>query len=338
MASKEELLQKMSDYVFEMEDEEIADVCEEYIEAGYDPLDGILHGLVDGMNRASDMYDQEEYFVTDLLLCSDAMYAGLDVLRPHLPEDSSTGEQKKAVIGVVEGDTHDIGQNLVKIMMETAGFEMYDLGRDVPLDSFVEKAKEIDADLIMMSTLMTTTMPGMKEVIQKAELLGDALVQYRVIIYFSYVSDAQIIAGHLYSILLTAIQAKKGSCMPFMSPIDVRLDLDDRTMVQPDVIILCDKSKYTPRRIEGAPDFIAEVLSPSSKTRDLFIKLNKYRNAGVREYWVIDPIKKSVMTYVFENQDDYAYYTFRDHIPVSIYGDELVIDFSRIDDVVSEWM
>ena len=121
MANKEELLQKMSDYVFEMEDEEIADVCEEYIEAGYDPLDGILHGLVDGMNRASDMYDQEEYFVTDLLLCSDAMYAGLDVLRPHLPEDSSVGEQKKAVIGVVEGDTHDIGKNLVKIMMETAG-------------------------------------------------------------------------------------------------------------------------------------------------------------------------------------------------------------------------
>ena len=124
------------------------------------------------MNRASDMYDQEEYFVTDLLLCSDAMYAGLDVLRPHLPEDSSVGEQKKAVIGVVEGDTHDIGKNLVKIMMETAGFEMYDLGRDVPLDSFVEKAKEVDADLIMMSTLMTTTMPGMKEVIQKLKDQG----------------------------------------------------------------------------------------------------------------------------------------------------------------------
>ena len=172
MATKEELLQKMSDMVFEMEDEEIADVCEEYIEAGNDPLDGILHGLVDGMNRASDMYDQEEYFVTDLLLCSDAMYAGLDVLRPHLPEDASMGEQKKAVIGVVEGDTHDIGKHLVKIMMETAGFEMYDLGRDVPLDSFVEKAKEVDADLIMMSTLMTTTMPGMKEVIQKLKDQG----------------------------------------------------------------------------------------------------------------------------------------------------------------------
>ena len=140
MATKEELLQKMSDMVFEMEDEEIADVCEEYIEAGYEALDGILHGLVDGMNRASEMYDQEEYFVTDLLLCSDAMYAGLDVLRPHLPEDASVGEAKKAVIGVVEGDTHDIGKNLVKIMMETAGFEMFDLGRDVPLDNFVEKS------------------------------------------------------------------------------------------------------------------------------------------------------------------------------------------------------
>ena len=175
MATKEELLQKMSDMVFEMEDEEIADVCEEYIEAGYEALDGILHGLVDGMNRASEMYDQEEYFVTDLLLCSDAMYAGLDVLRvlrPHLPEDASVGEAKKAVIGVVEGDTHDIGKNLVKIMMETAGFEMFDLGRDVPLDSFVEKAKEVDADLIMMSTLMTTTMPGMKEVINKLKEQG----------------------------------------------------------------------------------------------------------------------------------------------------------------------
>ena len=90
MATKEELLQKMSDMVFEMEDEEIADVCEEYIEAGYDALDGILHGLVDGMNRASEMYDQEEYFVTDLLLCSDAMYAGLE---QRITNDFSGDEQ-----------------------------------------------------------------------------------------------------------------------------------------------------------------------------------------------------------------------------------------------------
>lgn len=87
-----------------------------------------MEGLVDGMNKASELYDAEEYFVTDVLLCSDAMYAGLDVLRPHL-ENTDDQTKKKAVIGVVEGDTHDIGKNSVKIMMETAGFEMYDLGR-----------------------------------------------------------------------------------------------------------------------------------------------------------------------------------------------------------------
>lgn len=170
-ASKEELLNRLSDCVLEMEDEEVTGVAEEYVDAGYEALDGIMEGLVDGMNKASDLYDQEEYFVTDLLLCSDAMYAGLDVLRPHLPEEE-TSQKPRAVIGVVEGDTHDIGKNLVRIMMETAGFEMYDLGRDVPLDDFVTKAKEVNAALVMMSTLMTTTMMGMPEVIKKLEEAG----------------------------------------------------------------------------------------------------------------------------------------------------------------------
>ena len=84
MASKEELLAKLSECVVEMEDEEVVDVAKEYIEAGYPAFDGIMEGLVDGMNKASELYDAEEYFVTDVLLCSDAMYAGLDVLRPHL--------------------------------------------------------------------------------------------------------------------------------------------------------------------------------------------------------------------------------------------------------------
>lgn len=163
---KEELLKLLSDYVYEMEDEEIGEIAEEYIEAGYDPLQGILEGLVDGMNRAGKMYEEEEYFVTDLLICSDAMYNGLEILRPHLPKKSANSEKvNKCVIGVVEGDTHDIGKNLVRIMLETAGFEMYDLGRDVPLRNFIDKAKEVDADIICLSTLMTTTMPGMKDVV-----------------------------------------------------------------------------------------------------------------------------------------------------------------------------
>ena len=172
MATKEELIARLAECVLEMEDEEVVDVANEYIEAGYEAYDGIMEGLVAGMNKASDLYDAEEYFVTDVLLCSDAMYAGLDVLRPHLPAVENTGDVKKAVIGVVEGDTHDIGKNLVKIMMDTAGFEMHDLGRDVPLAQLVDKAEEVGADIIAMSTLMTTTMPGMREVVSMLEERG----------------------------------------------------------------------------------------------------------------------------------------------------------------------
>ncbi len=170
--SKEELLEKLSECVVEMEDEEVVDAATEYVESGYPALDGIMEGLVDGMNKASDLYDEEEYFVTDLLLCSDAMYSGIDILKPHLPVEENKGEKLKIVIGVVEGDTHDIGKNLVKIMLDTAGFEMYDLGRDVPLDNFVDKTIEVGASLICMSTLMTTTMDGMRIVIEKLKEKG----------------------------------------------------------------------------------------------------------------------------------------------------------------------
>lgn len=176
-ASKEELLKRMSDGVVDMEEEDVIEACNEYLEAGYPVFDGIMEGLVDGMNRASQLYDDEEYFVTDVLLCSDAMYEGLSILRPHLPADEAEKEKPKGVIGVVEGDTHDIGKNLVKIMMETAGFEMFDLGRDVPLQNFVDKAREVNASFVCLSTLMTTTMVGMNTVI---ELLKEAGIREQV--------------------------------------------------------------------------------------------------------------------------------------------------------------
>lgn len=171
MSLKEELLKRLSDGVVEMEEEEVAEAAQEFLDAGYPAFDGIMEGLVNGMNRASQLYEDEEYFVTDVLLCSDAMYTGLDILRPHLP-DTEEDAKVKGVIGVVEGDTHDIGKNLVKIMMETAGFDMIDLGRDVPLQKFVETAQEEEAELVCMSTLMTTTMGGMAEVIDKLKEAG----------------------------------------------------------------------------------------------------------------------------------------------------------------------
>lgn len=168
MSTKQELLQKLSACVLEMEDELVIDIAQEYVDNGYSALEGVLEGLVDGMNQAGKLYDEEEYFVSDLLLCSDAMYAGLSVLRPHITEEDS-GTKHKVVMGVVQGDTHDIGKNLVKIMLETAGFEVYDLGRDVPIQNFIDKAKEVEASIIALSTLMTTTMAGMAEVVKKLE-------------------------------------------------------------------------------------------------------------------------------------------------------------------------
>ncbi len=174
---KAELLKRLSDGVVDMEEEAVIETCKEYVEAGYPALEGIMNGLVDGMNRASQLYEDEEYFVTDILLCSDAMYEGLAVLRPHLPSSEAEKIKPRGVIGVVEGDTHDIGKNLVKIMLETAGFEMFDLGRDVPLNSFVEKAREVSASFVCLSTLMTTTMPGMSTVV---ELLKEAGIREQV--------------------------------------------------------------------------------------------------------------------------------------------------------------
>lgn len=171
METKETLMKKMSDCVFEMEDEEVVDVVKEYIACGYDPQEGMLGGLVDGMKRASELYEEGEYFVPELIVCSDAMYAGIEEFQKYLPEAANTSIGKIA-IGVVEGDTHDIGKNLVKIMMETAGFEMIDLGRDVELQKFVDTAKEEHASLVCLSTLMTTTMGGMETVIHLLEEAG----------------------------------------------------------------------------------------------------------------------------------------------------------------------
>lgn len=166
--NKEALLSKLSNCVLEMEDELVVEVANQYIEAGFSPIDGILEGLVDGMQEAAKLFEEEEYFIPELLVCSEAMYNGLNILKPHL-DKNNFGKNKKIVLGVVEGDTHDIGKNLVKIMLEAAGYEVIDMGRDVSCESFVDKVLETKADLLAMSTLMSSTMSSMQRVIQILE-------------------------------------------------------------------------------------------------------------------------------------------------------------------------
>jgi len=177
---KAQLLGDLSDGVVEMDEEKVIFASGLVVEKGIDAYEAIEKGLSHGMERAGRLFDEEEYFVPELLICSDAMYAGLDILSPHIKAVEGI-EKRKVVIGVIEGDTHDIGKNLVKIMLETAGFEIVDLGRDVPAGKFVEKAREVGAQIIAVSTLMTTTMPGMAEVIR---ILTDAGIRdnFKVIV------------------------------------------------------------------------------------------------------------------------------------------------------------
>ncbi|QOX62275.1 cobalamin-binding protein [Anoxybacterium hadale] len=171
MSEQERLFEELALAVLEMEEEKTISLSKEALEEGIDPVDIIEKGLSEGMTRAGELFEEEEYFVPELLMCADAMNAGIDFIRPHIKIDANT-VRKKAIIGVIEGDTHDIGKNLVKLMMDNAGFEMIDLGRDIPAQQFVDRAKEVEADLICISSLMTTTMDNMAEVIQRLETEG----------------------------------------------------------------------------------------------------------------------------------------------------------------------
>jgi len=117
------------------------------------------------MEVVGDLYDRNEYFVPEVLMCADALYAGLDILRPHIPADDGQ-VNAQVVIGSVQGDVHDIGKNLVKMMFDVAGWQVHDLGRDVPLENFVEEQLKTDSEVVAMSAMMTTTMLGMKKVIE----------------------------------------------------------------------------------------------------------------------------------------------------------------------------
>lgn len=126
------------------------------------------------------------------------------------------------------------------------------------------------------------------------------------------------------------ISKKKGPCRVFSAPVDVQLDCDNRTMVQPDIMILCDMKKFTERCIMGAPDFVVEILSESTKKKDSTIKLEKYRSAGVREYWMIDLKKERIIVHSFEKQEDPVIYGFESIVPVGIYEGDLMVDFKEL--------
>ena len=164
MAEISELLQKGKA-------KEVAASVQDALNSGASPRSILEEGLMAGMNVVGVKFKKNEVYVPEVLIAARAMNAGIDVLKPHLK-----GEERPkigtVVIGTVKGDLHDIGKNLVKIMMEGKGLEVHDLGSDVPAATFIEKAKELDAKIIACSALLTTTMTSMKDVVAAAEAAG----------------------------------------------------------------------------------------------------------------------------------------------------------------------
>lgn len=140
----------------------------------------------------------------------------------------------------------------------------------------------------------------------------------------------QIISMELSAELHDHIKKNHGKCRVFTAPFDIQLNKDDKTMVQPDILVICKRSGYTAERGIGAPDLVIEILSRSTRSRDMLLKLNKYADAGVREYWIIDPDDRKIIVYYFEDDSLSGIYDFNEKIPVRIWNGSCVIDFSMI--------
>ena len=164
MSREQELFDALKESVIEYDEDAVKEAAQAVIDEGIDAYKAVFEGLVEGMNAVGTLYEEQEYFVPEMLMCADALYAGLAILKPHIKQKD--GDVKGTVVmGVVQGDVHDIGKNIVKMMFDVAGFEVHDLGRDVPLEKFVEEQLNTKSELVCLSAMMTTTMVGMKDVI-----------------------------------------------------------------------------------------------------------------------------------------------------------------------------
>lgn len=169
MATEErtgELVKGLYNAVLNMDDDAARTLSQAVLDEGVDAYYALTHGLTAAMEKVGQLYTDHVYFVPEgCLLCSDALYAGMEVLKPHIKAGQSE-KKRQLIIGTIEGDIHDIGKNLVKIMFESAGWTVHDLGKDVMLQRFVDEQIRTGADVIALSTLMTTSMLAMPTAIE----------------------------------------------------------------------------------------------------------------------------------------------------------------------------
>lgn len=170
--SKEDLLKQARQAVMEGDEEAAEAMAHKVIAEGINPVEIINEGLSPAMTEVGDGFANEEIPLPGVLVAAEAMTKAIEIMEPYIPKEQIAKTLGTVVLGTVEGDIHDIGKRIVATMLKVYGFEVHDLGRDVPIDVFVEKAKELKPDILGSSSLMTTTMVGQKILEEKLRAAG----------------------------------------------------------------------------------------------------------------------------------------------------------------------
>lgn len=157
----EKTLQNIRESLVGIQEDETMSLIKSALDAGFNPLEIIENGLSPGMLDVGDRFERGEMFLPQVMMAASLMGKCVDLLKEKLPEGDSSSKKGVIVLGTVEGDVHDIGKNIVKVLLSVNGFDVHDVGRDALIEKFVEKAKEVDADIIASSALMTGTMEAM---------------------------------------------------------------------------------------------------------------------------------------------------------------------------------
>jgi len=160
---KAEWFKKAAQAILDTDDVGAKEIAHQSLEDGVDPLEMINEGFTEGIRKMGDLFDRGEVFLPGLLIASEAMTAAVEILEAALPEDKQQEKLGVIVIGTVEGDIHDIGKGIIVTMLRVHGYEVHDLGRDIPIAEFVTKARELNADVVGSSAMMTTTQIGQKK-------------------------------------------------------------------------------------------------------------------------------------------------------------------------------
>ena len=158
-----EWLEKAAQSILDQDEEAAREIATKSLEDGMDPVEMINDGFAAGIRKMGDLFDRGEVFLPGLIIASDAMVAAVEILEEALPRDKRQEKLGVIVIGTVEGDIHDIGKGIMVTLLRVHGYEVHDLGRDVPIEDFVKKAREVNADVIGSSAMMTTTQIGQKK-------------------------------------------------------------------------------------------------------------------------------------------------------------------------------